>query len=183
MEYTMTTRTIVLSPDALLFVEQEALRGLVEAAGVLADLDQKKEPAGYATASARVRAGVLALADIWNSEEARPLHEEYSMDRPPGGDLHGLRGHNWPLKHSFQELRAMEDAGLEPMKELGPHDPRASRPRCIHGKYFSEECPDCEKPMFMQRQSEEQREAAARCNCEPIGQLHEPMCASLVAPQ
>jgi hypothetical protein len=145
MEYEMITRTLVVSPEALAFLEREALRGLIEAAAELAGSDQKREPAKYAEAFARARAGVLALADIWNGDDARPLHEEYSMDHPPGGDLHGMRGHD-PLPHSFEEQRAMINGGLDPIKELGPHDPRAGRPRCVHGKFFTEHCDKCAEP-------------------------------------
>jgi hypothetical protein len=50
----------------------------------------------------------------------------------------------WPkLPHTRAELKGAEDAGLDPDKELGPHDPRARDPSCVHGRKFTEECKYC----------------------------------------
>jgi hypothetical protein len=40
---------------------------------------------------------------------------------------------------------AMTKAGLNPEKELGAYDPRASDPRCVHGITFKMPCAQCEK--------------------------------------
>lgn len=40
-------------------------------------------------------------------------------------------------------VEAAAREGIDVEKELGSIDPRANRPRCIHGRLFSEPCIDC----------------------------------------
>jgi hypothetical protein len=69
------------------------------------------------------------------------------------GIVAGLAAANWiddkatqPLSaHTYAERKAMQDAGLDPDKELGPIDPGARNPVCIHGKAFTEPCSLCDE--------------------------------------
>jgi hypothetical protein len=55
---------------------------------------------------------------------------------------------------------AMTKAGLNPEKELGAYDPRASDPRCVHGITFKMPCAQCEKDWTDERLREAEPEAS-----------------------
>ena len=45
-----------------------------------------------------------------------------------------------------QQIDALIRAeGIDPNREFNTVDPRSLKPRCIHGLFFSEQCPECEK--------------------------------------
>jgi hypothetical protein len=66
------------------------------------------------------------------------LHEPRA-DEPAPFTIHGIED-----ARSDPWMRAAaESEGIDLNKELGPADPRASRPRCTHGKLFTDDCPAC----------------------------------------
>jgi hypothetical protein len=96
--------------------------GCAKALEALTDL----QGANYKAAQARfIRASALVAA----AESAEPI--------APAAVV-------WPkLPHTPGEIKGAVDAGLDPDKELGPHDPRARDPSCVHGRKFTEECKYC----------------------------------------
>lgn len=121
---------IVMPETAANFVAQVSLQGLIDACAKLDKADARQQPDTYAKAFARVQAAVFACAAMWTDEPPQPA--------------------GFTLPHTAEEQRLMAEGGLDPMKELGPHDPRASRPRCVHGALFTEECSMCAGPFPQQ---------------------------------
>lgn len=69
-----------------------------------------------------------------------------SLARAIAGGAEGPGGHD-PFAMHAGELDAMRREGLDPNKELGAMDPRALDPHCVHGISFTEDCPECNKPV------------------------------------
>ena len=78
------------------------------------------------------------------------------------------RGPDALLRESQYDVLYRE-AGLDPDRELGPIDPRALHPRCVHGMYFTEPCELCSPPTGAEITAEQQ--AAS-------DRMHEPVAGS-----
>lgn len=115
-------------------LEEIALASLIDSSEALKGLSAERNPNSYPQARARVTSAARLYLEAQNSPEEVG---------GPGYDYRPAVDHVDGLPHTLQEQRAMLDAGLLPMKELGPHDPRAYDPVCRHGRKFSEDCADC----------------------------------------
>lgn len=115
---------MIMGQEARDFLRDVALEALCATGEELGKLTPANHPDRYPRVLARMNAAIEACEAIRLSvtaEASRPLESIYD---------HG-------------QLQAMRDAGLDPDKELGPHDPRASRPHCAHGRSFAEPCERC----------------------------------------
>jgi hypothetical protein len=140
-------------------LEEIALASLVECSERLKGLAAERNPDTYPRERARVTSAarlyleslrpmnepeadflLSARAEMYTEAFARARARDSSAADGPAVD------HVDGLPHTQQEQRAMLDAGLLPIKELGPHDPRARSPSCVHGRKFTGGCVQCLLP-------------------------------------
>lgn len=118
---------IVLTPEQRLMAKTVILEAMFAAAAEVCKLDATQHPDKYPRAVAMMELLSEILAEFNSAEEVGAQPAPLSPRQT----------------HSPDEIAAMEAVGLDPEKELGPYDPRASNPRCVHGRFFTEDCPDC----------------------------------------
>jgi hypothetical protein len=80
-------------------------------------------------------AGAAAMASLFAAQPVSVTLQQAAQPAPGSG------GPQWLTPEQQENMRAN---GLDPAKEFGAFDPRAERPRCVHGKFFTEDCEECD---------------------------------------
>jgi len=131
------TTALFLDVAGSALVEGLLVDCLIDAAVDLDKLDRKKDPAAYPEARLRLTTAAVVLAQLMTPSK----HVEPSLPIPPW-----LRSKGDPQGFDHQMRDAVTREGIDPNKEFGHFDPRASEPKCVHGILFTEECTDCDPP-------------------------------------
>jgi hypothetical protein len=123
----MTAASLLLDDAGSALVEGLLINCLIDAAVELDKLDRKRNPVEYPAARLKLTTAAIVLAQLVGPTPAPALRSK--------GD---------PLGFDFQMKQEVAAAGIDQTRELESVDPRSIRPKCTHGKYFSEPCETCD---------------------------------------
>lgn len=148
-----------LTPAAWQALREMAEQNVIERAAEVGKLDARQNPESHPRARAAFLAAVELLAEVpadvaATAADGGPLWPPLRgpldhTGRSPAALYDGQGGPSVDtvngLPHTWAEQQAALREGIDPIKELGPMDPRAFNPRCVHGKRFTENCEHCDK--------------------------------------
>jgi len=137
-----TLTTLLLDDAGAALMEGLLIDCLIDAAVSLDKLDRKKDPVSYPEERLRLCTAAIVLAKLIQPKRtAMPEDALMTFPIPPW-----LRSKGDPQGFDHQMRDAVTREGIDPNKEFGHFDPRASEPKCVHGVLFTEECTDCDPP-------------------------------------